>query len=350
MHRTSYQCGELGRQRRVLPPELLNSMEGSSSVPSWALSGLWTSDDEEMGLRTTAIVRPGLRTDEPKVDLFMSENLNGRYTVVKSLGCGKMGRVILCTSKTTSMKFAVKEVTLSNIRNPVEFVKEVGISKRLEHENVIKLKEAFRDKDTFYLVMDHLEGGNLTGTLRESPQGASTLKVKDFVVMMLSAIAYIHHHHVCHRDVKAENFMLKHVNTHIPMQLIDFGLSTCFKKGQLINGQVGTPYTMAPEVVRNTPYSELVDVWSVGCVFFEISVGHAPYTSRHCPQLFDEIQNSPVQFDKKWARHPDWFVPLAKTMLTRDPAHRPQAKRILRESRHLRRAGQAHHSSCCNVS
>jgi len=258
--------------------------------------------------------------------------------------------VYLCKNHKTSDNFAVKEIGLDRIKDPVSFLKELAITKRLDHENVIKFKTAFRDNNVFCLVMDYLEGGDLHLLLKRNPRGVSSTMAADFFQMMLSAVSYLHHHRLCHRDIKAENFMMKSKNHHIPIKLIDFGASHRFHKGELMHTTVGTPYSMAPEIMMAKPYSERVDVWSAGCVSCELCVGHAPYTAETRRELVSMVKKEHVEYgQKEWRRHPTWLLTLTKQMLSRDPKNRPSALEILAQTLQYH-ASKVDVKGCCIIS
>lgn len=93
---------------------------------------------------------------------------------------------------------------------------------------------------------------------------------------MLSAVACLRHHRVCHREIKSENVLLKKMGANHPLKPIGFGLATRFKRGETLKDVVGTPYWMAPELVKRLPCNETGDVWSTGCVVFGFCTGHCP--------------------------------------------------------------------------
>lgn len=171
---------------------------------------------------------------------------------------------------------------------------------------------------------------------------------------MLEAIAYIHHHRLCHRDIKAENFMLASKSSDRTMKLIDFGLSKRFKRGQKMTGCVGTPYSMAPEMLKHEPYSERVDVWSAGCVVFELCTGHAPYLGSNGAQIMFSILNSQLSFDQhEWSRHGKSVEDFVETLLNRNHEERPSAKEVIMRDPFLCGtdiSNSSNGSRCCIVS
>jgi len=232
-------------------------------------------------------------------------------------------------------------------------VREIAIT-RLKHKNVVKLHAAFQENNTFYLVMDYLAGGSLRLVLGRNPNGVSTSLVRQWCRSMLEATAYIHHQRVCHRDIKAENFMLASKSSDDTMKLIDFGLSTHFKKGEKMTRCVGTPYSMAPEMLMREPYSERIDVWSVGCVAFELCTGHAPYLGSTRAQIIFSVLNSVWIFHQsEWSRHGKSAERLVEILLNRNHEERTSAEEIVMRDPFLRGtdiSNSSFGSRCCLVS
>jgi serine/threonine protein kinase len=94
---------------------------------------------------------------------------------------------------------------------------------------------------------------------------------------MLSAVAILHSLHICHRDLKIENWVLKSGNDlWSPLKLIDFGLSTHFTPGHKLSRVVGSSYYIAPEVLKKS-YTEACDLWSLGVIVYMLLSGAPPF-------------------------------------------------------------------------
>ncbi|CDJ48035.1 ULK kinase, putative [Eimeria brunetti] len=93
---------------------------------------------------------------------------------------------------------------------------------------------------------------------------------------MLAAVKYLHEHGFIHRDIKAENFMFKSERDYYPLFMIDFGLATKYKKGEIQTSICGSPRYIAPEVLRRA-YTEKCDMWSLGVVVYLMLFGVHPF-------------------------------------------------------------------------
>merc|ERR1719198_2103348 len=145
---------------------------------------------------------------------------------------------------------------------------EIKLLAMLDHPNIVKIREAFEDRQSITIIMEICSGGELFDNLAEetnySQQRAATL-----FKQMVSSVVYCHKMHVAHRDLKLENFVFESRDKDAQLKLIDFGLSNRHKTGGLkrMNTLVGTPYYMAPEVIdRNRMYGNECDVWSLGVI------------------------------------------------------------------------------------
>jgi calcium-dependent protein kinase len=114
---------------------------------------------------------------------------------------------------------------------------------------------------------------------------------------ILEAVNYLHYHGVCHRDLKPENILLSSMEEFSQLKLIDFGLSKVLKTmDDIMNGEVGTLYYMAPEVILGS-YNEKCDVWSCGVILYIMLSGNPPFYSKNEEILKDKICNIRYNFD-----------------------------------------------------
>lgn len=193
------------------------------------------------------------------------------------LGTGAAGLVRLVTHKETGVEYAVKIIDLSKYtteKRLTQLKTEVQISAQVNHENIIRLEEVYQSDTHLYLVQELCAGGDLFDLLKSQKNGhLSEDETRRLVKQLLSAVKYLHAHNILHRDVKLENFLLTSSGT---LKMIDFGVARYFTPGQVHHDAVGTPYSIAPEVVRRC-HSEQSDVWSVGVLTFALLSGKTPF-------------------------------------------------------------------------
>ena len=155
-------------------------------------------------------------------------------------------------------------------------MREAKLLQKVDHPNIIKLKEVFEDEKYLHLVTELCTGGELFDRIiakTQSEEGHySEHDAAEVVKSILEGIGYCHDvKHICHRDLKPENFLFKSTDEHAQIKIIDFGLSRheTFNNPnsapQKMKTKVGTPYYVAPEVLKKD-YDKSCDMWSIGVI------------------------------------------------------------------------------------
>ena len=183
------------------------------------------------------------------------------------LGSGISGIVRLVKHRTTQVSYAVKCLDLALIDSDEglrQLKEEIYIMCQLDHPNIVRLEEVYESHSEIYLVQEVCKGGELFDRLDEQPDYHYTeAQCARLVKQMLSSVRYIHNKGIIHRDLKLENFLFSELEAGSELKMIDFGLSKHFTFGEVHHEAVGTPYTVAPEVIRGS-YDERCDVWAIG--------------------------------------------------------------------------------------
>mmetsp|Transcript_6659 Transcript_6659/g.11997 ORF Transcript_6659/g.11997 Transcript_6659/m.11997 type:complete len:701 (-) Transcript_6659:453-2555(-) len=198
----------------------------------------------------------------------------------RELGSGAAGKVRLCVHKTTGIRYAVKCLDLRLIETDIgrqRLSDEIRIMRRLDHPNIVRLEGVYESHSEIYLVQELCTGGELFDRLEEEEDGCySEQRGAHLIRQVLSAVRYLHSKGIVHRDLKLENFLFATNSADSELKMIDFGLSKHFTQGTLEHEPVGTPYTVAPEVIRGS-YDERCDVWGVGVVAYLLLCGDTPF-------------------------------------------------------------------------
>ena len=155
---------------------------------------------------------------------------------------------------------------------------EIKIMKQLDHPNIVKLYEIYQDTRNIYLITEYLEGGELFDLILKSKHFNENIAAK-IMKQLLSAIAYCHSKKIVHRDLKPENLLIVKTNTY-EIKVIDFGLSRTFEPNKNMYSRMGTPFYIAPEVLKKK-YNEKCDVWACGVILYILLSGNPPFNGKN---------------------------------------------------------------------
>jgi Protein kinase domain/P21-Rho-binding domain len=198
------------------------------------------------------------------------------YSDQKKIGEGAAGEVFSATDNRTGGKVAVKKMPLSG-QNAKLLVTEIAIMKNSVHDNVVEYFDSFMQGDTLWVVMEFMGGGCLTEILEQWENG---VKMDEGMIAYVcyattAGLQYIHERNRFHRDIKSDNMLIGEDGV---IKLADFGYAAQLSESkQKRNTIVGTPYWMAPELIRGQNYDAKVDVWSTGIMLYECCEGEPPY-------------------------------------------------------------------------
>lgn len=201
---------------------------------------------------------------------ILDENME-KYCLIKIIGEGSFGKALLCYRKTDKRKCIVKEITKrsSNEKDNKKIEMEGTILSKLSHPNIVSFWELFSAKFMFYIVMEFCDGGDLEKfiKLRHGSLLPENQVLHIFVQISL-AIKHIHDRKILHRDLKTQNVFLTTAGI---VKLGDFGIARILSNtGELASTRIGTPYYMSPEVMDNKKYNNKTDIWSLGCILYEL--------------------------------------------------------------------------------
>eukprot|EP00834_Sanchytrium_tribonematis_P001890 NODE_50_length_31184_cov_0.705099.p11 type:complete len:319 gc:universal NODE_50_length_31184_cov_0.705099:21710-22666(+) len=196
------------------------------------------------------------------------------YQFLKELGEGSFGLVYKCIDKNSQKPVAIKAVKNSlNFESTKIFKREIEILDQLCHPNIIKLIESKSVGYKFFLVFEFAEE-NILQELSRYKNGMDEIKVGEIGIQLLRAIEYIHDLGIMHRDIKPEN-ILYHKKK---VKLCDFGFARRLMEGIKYTEYVSTRWYRAPELLLRMPYDEKVDIFSFGCLLYEMRTGQALLT------------------------------------------------------------------------
>lgn len=259
------------------------------------------------------------------------------------IGRGRFGVTRRCLSKRSSgQQTACKTIRKSDLlhdsidrdclRNEIKIMQHVA-----GHPAVVALHEVYEDAEYVHLVMEMCSGGDLfdrivskKNTVPFSEEEAATILQK-----LMEAISYCHSMGIAHRDIKPDNILFAgNSNSFAQIKLADFGQASSYTPGEgLMQGIVGTPYYVAPEVLGMKDYNEKVDVWSAGVILYIMLSGVAPFVGETPQEIFEAVLCGRLSFPSDpWLSISQSAKDLIRRMLCRDVNRRLSAQQVLEHS------------------
>ncbi|KAI3954007.1 hypothetical protein MKW98_017831 [Papaver atlanticum] len=261
--------------------------------------------------------------------------ISDKYVLGRELGRGEFGVTYLCTDRETKEALACKSISKKKLRTAIDVEdvrREVSIMSSLpDHMNIVRLKATYEDNEAVHLVMELCEGGELFD--RIVARGHYSERAAANVARTVAEVVKMcHEHGVMHRDLKPENFLFANKRENAALKAIDFGLSVFFRPGERFSEIVGSPYYMAPEVLRRN-YGPEVDIWSAGVILYILLCGVPPFWAETEQGVAHAILRGVIDFKRDpWPKVSDSAKSLVKQMLEPDPRKRLTAQQVLEHS------------------
>jgi serine/threonine protein kinase len=255
-----------------------------------------------------------------------------------------------CRHAATGETFAVKIVrrgeTYLHPADDEAVLHEVSIHQALsDNPYVVQLLDFYEEDDAFYLVMENMEGGDVFEQIVQL-RTYTEADARDLVARLLRAVQALHRAGICHRDLKPQNLMLRdpcfdvssgrHGATAAPCTRIKiggFGFARRVHTPQSLTSRVGTPAYVSPEVLKNVPHDERVDLWSVGVIAYMLLCGYPPFWDDDQSKMFQKIRTGEYSFhERDWVGISPEALEFIRGLLRVDPSDRWTADAALRSA------------------
>ncbi|SCU82626.1 LADA_0C06876g1_1 [Lachancea dasiensis] len=246
------------------------------------------------GFRVTGRGPDGSRNTSPKIQLT---GIHKDYSIKDEVvGQGAFATVKKAVERRTGKTHAVKIINKRKVLTNMDGVtRELEVLRRLDHPRIVSLKGFYEDKDSYYLVMEFVSGGDLMDFVAAHGSVGEDAG-REITRQILEAVKYIHATGISHRDLKPDNILIEQDDP-VLVKITDFGLAKIQGNGTFMKTFCGTLAYVAPEVIsgktsegkENNSYSSMVDMWSIGCLVYVILTGHLPFSGSTQNELYKQI-------------------------------------------------------------
>ncbi|XP_060682968.1 serine/threonine-protein kinase Nek5-like [Hemiscyllium ocellatum] len=200
---------------------------------------------------------------------------------------------------------------------------------KMKHPNIVKFLDSFEEGQSLFIVMEYCDGGDLMHRINMQHGVYFTEEqVLDWFVQICLGLKHIHDRKILHRDIKTQNIFL--CNKGVTVKLGDFGIARMLNNTmELAHTRIGTPYYLSPEICANQPYNNKTDIWSLGCVLYELATLNHPFEGNNLHQLVVRIcrgRYAPVN-----SRYTYDLRMLLAQLFKVNPRDRPSINSILRK-------------------
>eukprot|EP00899_Mesostigma_viride_P027955 jgi/Mesvir1/8344/Mv12605-RA.1 len=254
------------------------------------------------------------------------------YDLGKFMGSGSNCDVHECTHKLTKKVYAFKHMSKEKMDVKGRLYNELKIlvhTSKYRHPGIVHMEDWFFDHDNrIVIIMELLTGGELFSRIlakRRFPEPEARSTTQEIV----SALRYLHKRGIAHRDLKPENLIYENDDPGAALKIVDFDLSKFFHKTMRATTPCGTISYNAPEIVRREPYSQAVDIWSLGVVVYVLVSGRLPFSGRTDAEREKKIAIGKVNFPPAhWSHVSSTAKDFTARLLEPNPDLRPTIEEV----------------------
>ena len=251
------------------------------------------------------------------------------FNIDKLIGKGSYGSVYKATKKSDKCTYAIKKIKIINLNHYEKkyVINEIRILASHKCNNLLTYYNVLHGDNNIYIITEYAGHGDLCQLIKKHKSNNTTIISYDiwrYFIEISLGLHYLHKNNIIHRDIKSANIFIDINNT---IKIGDFGIVKIMPIYMMYaQTQIGTPYYMAPEIYKNQRYSEKCDVWSLGCVLYEMIFLTTPFNGSNIYDLKYKIMTG--KYNITTCKDPEHKL-LIKSLLVINSYQRPSMKDIL---------------------
>ena len=270
------------------------------------------------------------KSQKMNIDSQSSKYL-GKYQIIKKIGEGSYAKIYKVKKDSSDKTYVLKNIPVSeeDYSSMKEILNESSILSTCDNIYVVKYYDSFFYSGTFNIITEFCPYGDLFGYIKFYKERGSKIEEKIIWIIFIQlslGLSYLHHKKILHRDIKTKNIFIKN---NLTVKIGDFGIAKILNStSSYAHTFIGTPYYISPELCKDQPYNDKSDVWSLGCVLYELCTLNHPFEGGTQVEIYEKIMTQKFK-----AISPEYSLELKKMvdlLLEKDEKKRPKMKDILR--------------------
>lgn len=230
--------------------------------------------------------------------MFSNEKIENTYNIKGNLGSGSYGSVYIIEKKDNNETYALKRINTSQIMNTNDYRRQMHEMNILFFNKCPYLLHGLdvsyiREKSRLDIVTELYDGRNLNNFISKYRAVQKPIPndiIWNIFIQICLGIQYMHQNGIIHRDLKPANILLNNKDKPSKIVICDFGASICLEKDiEYCYTKIGTPYFMSPEQNKSDHYDKKTDIWSLGCILYELITLEKPFEANNIEMLNQKI-------------------------------------------------------------